>query len=107
MHTIYVDADACPVKDEIYRVAQLWPEGRGGGKRFNASPDRPVDRACRSDRFWGRNDWIAGICSHGDIVVTADIPLAARSVSVGAVVIDPKGRLLNHDNVGEASRCGT
>jgi uncharacterized protein YaiI (UPF0178 family) len=52
--------------------------------------------------FGAADDWIASVASTGDIAITADIPLAARCVAVGAVALDPKGRLLDAATVGEA-----
>lgn len=101
---IYVDADACPVKAEIeavatrhdLRVAMV----SNGGLRPSSNPlvemiyvDHGADEA---------DMWIADRCTAGDVVVTGDIPLAARAVSAGARVIKPNGEILTERNVGTA-----
>ena len=99
---IYVDADACPVKAEVYRVAE-----RHGLKVFVVSnsfitvPREPfVERVVVGGGFDAADDWIAERASHGDIVVTADVPLAARCVKAGAVAVAPNGRLFDEASVG-------
>jgi uncharacterized protein YaiI (UPF0178 family) len=103
MPAIYIDADACPVKDEVYRVARRYALQvvvvANAALRVPADP--LVGLVVRSG-FGAADDWIAGQVGPGDIVVTADIPLAARAVEKGAVVLDPKGRVLDADTVGEA-----
>jgi hypothetical protein len=102
---IYVDADACPVKEEVYRVAGRYaipvvlvansrmrvPEG--GGVRLVLVAGGRLDSA---------DDWIAARAGAGDIVVTADIPLASRCVAAGARVLDPRGKVHTEDSVGDA-----
>jgi uncharacterized protein YaiI (UPF0178 family) len=103
MLTIYIDADACPVKDEVYKVAR-----RYAMKVFvvaNAAmrvPADPLFELVVRPGFGAADDWIASQVGPGDVAVTADIPLAARCVANGAVALDPKGRLFTADNVGEA-----
>lgn len=103
MLAVYIDADACPVKDETYRVA-----GRYGLKTFvvaNTSmrvPAGPLVELVVRAGFGAADDWIAEQIGPADICVTADIPLAARCVARGAVVVDPKGRLLTEATIGEA-----
>jgi uncharacterized protein YaiI (UPF0178 family) len=101
---IYVDADACPVKTEVYRVA-----ARHGRKvyivtnSFVAVPRDPgIERVDVGDKFDAADDWIAARAGPGDIVVTADIPLAGRCVKSGAVVIAPTGKLFTEDSIGLA-----
>jgi hypothetical protein len=101
---IYVDADACPVKAEAYRVAK-----RHGLKVFVVSnsflavPREPlVERIVVGGGFDAADDWIAERVSRGDIVVTADVPLAARCVKAGAAVIAPDGRAFDEASVGMA-----
>ncbi len=101
---IYVDADACPVKAEIYRVAQ-----RYGVKVFVVSnaliaiPNDPlIERAIVSDRFDAADDWIADRVGPISIVVTADIPLAGRCLAKGASVIGSTGRPFTRDSIGMA-----
>jgi uncharacterized protein YaiI (UPF0178 family) len=103
MRIIYVDADACPVKDEVYRVARryamkvvivannpLW------------IPANPLVELVVRTGFGAADDWIAEKAGSGDIVITADVPLAASCVSKGALVLDPKGRPFTVQNIGEA-----
>jgi uncharacterized protein YaiI (UPF0178 family) len=101
---IYVDADACPVKSEVYRVA-----ARHGRKVFivtnsfiNVPRGGGVERVVVGDTFDAADDWIAGRAGPGDIVVTADIPLASRCVKSGAVVIAPTGKVYTRDSIGMA-----
>jgi uncharacterized protein YaiI (UPF0178 family) len=102
--TIYVDADACPVKAEIYRVA-----GRYGvavrivANNFIAVPPQEgVERVLVGDGFDAADDWIAERAGPGDIVVTSDIRLAARAVKSGALVLGPTGRAFTEASIGMA-----
>jgi uncharacterized protein YaiI (UPF0178 family) len=103
MPTIYIDADACPVKEAVYRVAKRYAVKvvvvANAPQRVPA--DALVELVVRSG-FGAADDWIAEQAAPGDIAVTADVPLAARCVAKGALVVDPKGRVLTADNVGEA-----
>ena len=102
--TIYVDADACPVKAEIYRVAE-----RHGLKVFVVSnsffqvPQDPlIERVVVSSGFDAADDWIAERAGRGAIVITADIPLASRCVKAGAEVIGPTGKPFTQASIGMA-----
>ena len=102
--TIYVDADACPVKAEIYRVAE-----RYGVKVYvvansaMAIPRAPlIERVVVGSGPDVADDWIAERVSRGAIVVTADVPLAHRCVTAGADVIAPTGRALTEASIGMA-----
>ncbi len=102
--SIYVDADACPVKDEIYRVAR-----RYGIKVFvvSNSPMRVPQEAIIefvgvSGGFDVADDWIAARAATGDIVVTSDIPLAGRCLERGARVLGPGGWEFTEDAIGDA-----
>jgi uncharacterized protein YaiI (UPF0178 family) len=102
--TIYVDADACPVKNEVYRVA-----ARHGLKVIVVSnspiavPRDPlVKRVVVAAGMDEADNWIAGRVSRGDIVITADIPLASRCVKAGAAVIAPTGRVFTEESIGMA-----
>ncbi|MEJ8572439.1 YaiI/YqxD family protein [Microbaculum marinum] len=101
---IYVDADACPVKDEVYRVA-----GRNGLKvyvvtnSFMAVPRDPlIERVAVPAGPDAADDWIAERAARGAVVVTADIPLADRCVKAGADVISPKGKIFDEGTIGMA-----
>lgn len=101
---VYVDADGCPVKDEVARVAGRfgWPAYFVSG-RPTRLPSEPVVRAVVvGGAFDAADDWIAERAGPGTVVVTADIPLAARCVEKGAWVLGPKGNLFTPMNIGEA-----
>ena len=101
---ILVDADACPVKDEIYRVA--WRTGVPVTIVSNSHlrvPDHPlVQRVVVSDGFDAADDWIAEAASPAAIVVTADILLADRAIKAGATVIAPNGKPFTQSSIGAA-----
>src|ERR1044072_9218267 len=99
---IYVDADACPVKNEVYRVAE-----RHGLKVFVVSnspfmvPREPwIERVVVGGAMDAADDWIAERAGAGDIVITADVPLASRGVKAGAAVIAPDGKAFEEDSMG-------
>jgi uncharacterized protein YaiI (UPF0178 family) len=102
---IFVDADACPVKDEIFRVA-----ARCGLKVFVVSnsplrlPRNPLVEAVvvAKGLFDGADDWIVAQITDRDIAVTGDIPLAARCLEKGARALDAKGRVYSPDSIGDA-----
>ena len=100
---VLVDADACPVKDEIYRVA-----ARYGLKTFVVANqpiavprgDPLIERVLVPSGLDVADDWIAERARHGSIVVTADVPLADRCVKAGADVIAPSGRRFTAASIG-------
>jgi uncharacterized protein len=99
---IYVDADACPVKDEIYRVA-----GRHGlpvsvvaGNFIRVPQDPLIERIAAGSGMDAADDWIAERAGNGDIVITSDIPLASRCVKAGAEVIAPNGKPFTEQSIG-------
>ena len=101
---ILIDADACPVKDEVYKVA-----ARYGLKTFVVSngfirtPASPAIAFVMVDAGPDiADDWIAERAEPGDIVVTADIPLADRALKKGAAAIAPNGRAFTVDSIGSA-----
>ena len=102
--TIYVDADACPVKQEVYRVAE-----RHGIRVVVVSnspiavPREPfIERVVVSAGMDKADDYIAERSQKGVIVVTADVPLAARAVKAGAAAIAPNGKPFTPDSIGMA-----
>lgn len=102
--TLYVDADACPVKDEIYRVG-----ARYGLKTFVVSnafiqvPASPlIERIVVDAGPDVADDWIAERCGPGDIVITQDIPLAGRALKARAQAIGPTGRMFSDATIGSA-----
>ncbi len=103
MLTIYVDADACPVKDEVYRVARRCEMRVAvvANAPLRIPPDALVELVVRQG-FGAADDWIAEQCGPGDVVVTADIPLAARCLAKGTLVLGPKGRPFTDNDIGSA-----
>ncbi len=101
---IYIDADACPVKEEVYRVARRY--GLDVTLVANAPQRIPDDERFAlvvvREGMDVADDWIAEHAGEGDIVITADIPLAARCLRNGARVIGTTGRPFTEDNVGAA-----
>lgn len=102
--TLYIDADACPVKDEAVRVAE-----RHGLVIYFVSNawmrllEGPlIKRVVVSEGADAADDWIAERAGKGDVVVTADIPLAARCLKAGARVIGPTGRPFTEAGIGMA-----
>jgi uncharacterized protein len=103
MH-IFVDADACPVKDEIYRVAQRY--GLAVTLVANSWMRVPhktfIHLEVVPGGFDAADDWIAVQAGQDDIVITADIPLASRCLAQGARVLGPSGKPFTEDNIGSA-----
>ena len=101
---IYVDADACPVKNEVVRVAErhglVVHMVSNSWMRLTEGP--LVKRVVVSEGFDAADDWIAERAGEGDIVVTSDIPLAARCLKVGVEALGPTGRPFTADNIGSA-----
>jgi uncharacterized protein YaiI (UPF0178 family) len=101
---ILVDADACPVKDEIYKVA--WRRGVRVTIVSNARmriPEHPlIGRVVVSDAFDAADDWIAEAAGPRAVVVTADILLAKRCLDSGAQVLAPTGRPFTSASIGSA-----
>jgi uncharacterized protein len=103
MRTLFIDADACPVKNEAYRVV-----GRYGWRVVvvaNSPMKVPagglVELVVRSG-FGAVDDWIAEQAGPGDIVITSDIPLAARCLAKEARALDPKGHPFTDNDIGAA-----
>jgi len=103
MPTIYVDADACPVKDEVYRVARRYkmPVKVVANAPLRVPVDTLVQLIVRTG-FGAADDWIAEQAGPGDIVITSDIPLAARSLAKAARVLDAKGHAITDNEIGAA-----
>lgn len=104
MAVLYIDADACPVKAEAERVATRhgWRMVlvSNGGIRPSANP--LVESVFVADGPDEADKWIAERSGPGDLVVTTDIPLAAKCVAAGARVVKPNGEVLHGGNVGNA-----
>lgn len=105
MPEIYVDADACPVKPEILKVAERHglPVTFVANSGLRPSRDPMVKNVIVSSGFDAADDWIAERAGPGDIVVTADVPLAGRCVAAGALVTGPTGRIFDTTNIGMAT----
>lgn len=102
---IFVDADACPVKGEIKKVAErhglITTFVANGGLRPSRDPQiRTVVVASGPDKA---DDWIVDNIVQNDIAVTADIPLAQRVIAKGALVLKPNGKVFSQDNIGMAA----
>ena len=104
MTAIYIDADACPVKEEAVRVADRHKLTiyfvSNSYMRLPVGFD--VRREVVNDSFDAADDWIAERAKTGDIVVTSDIPLADRCLKAGAAVIGPTGKPFTADGIGMA-----
>ena len=104
MIAIFVDADACPVKREIYRVAERHAvEVHVVANSFIAVPRDPrIHLVVVGSELDAADDWIAERVDCRHIVITADIPLAARCLGVGARTLGPDGRPFTEDSIGDA-----
>lgn len=101
---IYVDADACPVKKEVYRVARRYQLDVTlvANAWMRIPDDEGFTLAVVEDAFDAADDWIVDRVEAGDIVITADIPLASRCMQKGARAIGTTGKPFTEDNIGEA-----
>lgn len=99
---IFIDADACPVKQEVYRVAERYRiDVTLVANSWMRVPDRPgVALQMVSAGPDAADDWIVAHAQAGDIVITADIPLASRCLKKGARVIGTTGKPFTQDNIG-------
>ena len=125
MIALFIDADACPVKQEIYRVAErhalkgtdlkvfvvtnspiavprdIFIGGRPDAKPGSTFAGRPlIERVVVGAGMDEADNWIAERAGPGAIVITADVPLASRAVKAGASVIAPNGRAFTADSIG-------
>ena len=101
---IYVDADACPVKDEIYRVAARHglPVSVVAGQFIRVPQDPLIERIAAGSGMDAADDWIAERAGKGDIVITSDIPLASRCLKAGAQALAATGRPFTEASIGMA-----
>lgn len=104
MSSIYIDADACPVKDETYKVAQRYKMKVFvvANQHISAPADPLIESVVVKGNFDAADDWIVEHVGRGDIVITADILLADRCVRKQARALGPKGVEFTEDNVGSA-----
>ncbi len=103
MSALFIDADACPVRTEAERVAtrhrlKMFVVSNGG---LRPSPNPLVETVIVSEGADEADRWIAGRCGPGDVVVTADIPLAAKCVEAGARVLRHNGEAFSAANIGQ------
>jgi hypothetical protein len=105
--SLYIDADACPVKHEVYRVAERHAL-KGLALKVLVVSNSPiavprdvfVERVVVGAGMDAADNWIAERARTGDIVITADVPLASRCVKAGAGVIAPNGRVFTEESIG-------
>ena len=104
MTQIYVDADACPVKQEVYRVAQRYElKVTLVANTWMRVPETDwLELVVVDDNLDAADDWIAEHVAEKDIVITADIPLASRCLEKNAAVLDMKGGAFTEDRIGQA-----
>ena len=104
MLIVYVDADACPVKEEVYRVARRCglPVILVANSPMRIPGDAGFELIVVGDRFDASDDWIEERVEENDIVITGDILLADRCLKKGARVLGHKGREFTPENIGSA-----
>lgn len=100
---IYIDADACPVKEEVYRVARRHRIGvvLVANARMRIPDDLGFELVVVNDQLDAADDWIVARVEAPDIVISADVPLAARCLEKGAAVLGPTGRAFTLDTIGD------
>lgn len=101
---IIIDADACPVKEEVYRVAVRYSlkVTLVANSRMRVPAVDWLEHVVVSGHFDAADDWIAEHAAENDIVIAGDIPLASRCLQKGARVISPRGKVFTEDSIGEA-----
>lgn len=101
---LYVDADACPVKDEIYKVAKRYqlPVTLVANAGMTVPQTSWLKLIVVKNHADAADDWIAENCSGQDIVITGDIPLASRCLEQGAAVLDHRGGEFTPKSIGSA-----
>ena len=104
MTEVYIDADACPVKEEVLRVAERHQlKVHVVGNTWMRNPDGPlVNKVVVADGPDVADDWIADHIGSGDICITGDIPLAGRCLEKGAAVLGHAGKPFTEDSIGMA-----
>ena len=100
---IYVDADACPVKKEVYRVADRYElmVTLVSNSWMRTPQSSRIKLEVVGDGFDEADDWIVDHVQEGDVVITADIPLVGRCISAGAEVLSPSGKRFTDENIGQ------
>lgn len=102
--TIYVDADASPVKNEVIQVAKRYglKVYIVSNRRMRIPENQFVEMVVVNNHLDAVDDWIVEHITENDVAVSADIPLASRCLKKGARVLDPKGRVFTEDSIGDA-----
>jgi hypothetical protein len=101
---ILIDADSCPVKQEVYRVARRYALRVTvvANSQMHIPSEDWLKLVVVSDQFDAADDWIVEYITKNDIVISGDIPLASRCLKKGARVLGPKGRVFTDDSIGNA-----
>jgi uncharacterized protein YaiI (UPF0178 family) len=103
---IYIDGDACPVRDETYRVAARFKIGvfvvSNGSRPIRPVNDPTIRMIIVPEGADAADDWIAEHITAADVCITADIPLASRCLAKGARAVGPNGKHWTQDNIGSA-----
>ena len=104
MLDIFIDADGCPVKQEIYRVAKRYglKVTLVSNSRMGSPQEDWLEVVVVEGQFNAADDWIVEHVTENDIVITGDIPLASRCLEKHARVLGPSGRVFTKENIGEA-----
>ena len=106
MTEIYIDGDACPVRDETYRVAARFKIGvfvvSNGSRPIRPVNDPTIRMIIVPEGADAADDWIAEHITAADVCITADIPLASRCLAKGARAVGPNGKHWTEDNIGSA-----
>jgi uncharacterized protein YaiI (UPF0178 family) len=101
---LYVDADGCPVKEEVYRVGRRYELKVFvvANAVLRTPPEALIEMVVVSGGFDVADDWIAERAARGDVVITSDIPLASRCLETGSRALHPKGFEFTEDSIGDA-----
>ncbi len=101
---ILVDADSCPVKQEVYRIAKRYglKVTLVANSQMHIPSEDWLELVVVSDQFDAVDDWIVEYITKNDIVISGDIPLASRCLKKGVRVLGPNGRVFTDDSIGDA-----
>ena len=104
MLKIYVDADGCPVKQEVYRVAKRYglKVTLVANSWMRVPYENWLELVVVDEQFDAADDWIVEHVTENDIVISGDIPLASRCLEKGARVLGPRGRAFTEQSIGDA-----
>ena len=101
---IFIDADGCPVKDEVYRVARRYDLDVAlvANSSMHTPSDATIELIVVDGKFDAADDWIVEHAGENDIVITADIPLASRCLKNKSKALRPSGREFTEESIGDA-----